>query len=192
MNFLAHLFLSGENEKVKVGNFIGDFVKGNQFEEYHPDIQFGIKLHREIDSFTDSHPVVLESKTRLRPIFGHYSPVIVDVYYDHFLAKNWKNFSSIDLESYTIQFYEMIAGYSNVVPQTVNHMLVYMKEKNWLYNYQFIDGIDRALSGMSKRTKFNSKMELAAASLQAHYADFEDEFTRFFPDLQKHTQKMLE
>ncbi|MEP1093616.1 MAG: ACP phosphodiesterase [Cyclobacteriaceae bacterium] len=192
MNFLAHLFLSGENEKVKVGNFIGDFVKGNQFEEYDQDIQRGIKLHREIDSFTDSHPVVLESKTRLRPTFGHYSPVIVDVFYDHFLAKNWSSYSDSELETYTLQFYKMIANYSSVIPDAVNQMLEYMTQKNWLYNYQFIDGIDRALSGMSRRTKFNSKMELAATSLESNYAEFENEFTRFFPDLQKHAQNILE
>lgn len=192
MNFLAHLFLSGENEKVKVGNFIGDFVKGNKLEEYDDEIQFGIRLHREIDSFTDSHPVVLESKTRLRPIFSHYSPVIVDVYYDHFLAKNWSNYSSIELETYTLQFYKMIANYSSVIPEAVNHMLEYMTQKNWLYNYQFVDGIDKALSGMSRRTKFNSKMELAAASLKSNYVEFENEFTRFFPDLQEHAQKILE
>ena len=191
MNFLAHLFLSGENEKVKVGNFIGDFVKGSQLEEYDDDIQFGIRLHREIDSFTDTHSVVLESKTRLRPTFGHYSPVIVDVYYDHFLAKNWSEYSNIGLEDYTLQFYEMIATYSSIIPEAVNHMLGFMMKKNWLYNYQFLDGIDRALSGMSRRTKFDSKMELAADSLKLSYDEFENEFTRFFPDLQAHAQKML-
>ncbi len=188
MNFLAHLLLSGENDKVKIGNFIGDFVKGNQIEEYEKDIQFGIRLHREIDSYTDAHPVVLQSKKRLRPSFGHYSPVIVDVYYDHFLAKNWAAFSSTDLKEFTVQFYEMISKYSSVIPQAVNHMLVYMSKKNWLYNYQFIDGIDRALTGMSKRTKFNSKMEVAAISLKKNYTEFEDEFQQFFPDLQKHAQ----
>ncbi len=191
MNFLAHLLLSGENDKVKIGNFIGDFVKGNQIENYEEDIQFGIRLHREIDSFTDSHPVVLKSKKRLRPTFGHYSPVIVDVFYDHFLAKNWSTFSSTDLKEFTVQFYQMISNYSSVIPQAVNNMLVYMSQKNWLYNYQFIDGIDRALTGMSKRTKFNSKMEVAALSLKENYAEFESEFHQFFPELQKHTQSFF-
>lgn len=191
MNFLAHILLSGENEKVKIGNFIGDFVKGNKFENYDEEIQLGIRLHREIDSFTDSHPIVLISKTRLREKFSHYSPVIVDVYYDHFLAKNWLDFSTVDLKKFTKDFYDTIANYSSVVPETVNNMMVYMREQNWLYNYQFLDGLDRALTGMSQRTKFDSKMELAVGSLEEHYDAFENEFTEFFPELQKHSQSFL-
>lgn len=191
MNFLAHLFLSGDNERVKIGNFIADFVKGNKLNDYPPEIQFGIRLHREIDSYTDSHPVVLESKSRLRPTFGHYSPVIVDVFYDHYLAKNWSQFSQIELEQFTVNFYKMIKKYSTIIPQAVNNMLVYMSAKNWLYNYQFIEGIDKALTGMSKRTKFDSKMEHASISLQENYEDFEDEFARFFPDLQAHTESLM-
>lgn len=191
MNFLAHLFLSGDNDLVKIGNFIGDFVKGNQLENYNEKIQFGIRLHREIDSFTDSHPVVLESKLRLRPKFGHYSPVIVDVYYDHFLAKNWSKFSAIELEKYTLDFYQMIKKYSTVIPQAVNNMLVYMSAKNWLFNYRTIDGIDRALKGMSRRTKFESNMDKAVVSLEANYQEFQNEFDKFFPELQSHAQSFF-
>ncbi len=191
MNFLAHLFLSGENERIQVGNFIGDFVKGSQLQEYEAEIQKGIKLHRSIDSFTDSHDVVLQSKTRLRPKFGHYAPVIVDVFYDHFLAKNWSDFSNIDLKEFTLRFYKMIANYSSVIPNAVNNMLYYMSRKNWLYNYRSIEGIDRALKGMASRTKFESKMEAAAASLEANYDDFKKEFYQFFPDLQEHTKEYL-
>ncbi|MEQ9403137.1 MAG: ACP phosphodiesterase [Cyclobacteriaceae bacterium] len=191
MNFLAHLFLSGDNEKIQVGNFIGDFVKGNKFEKYHHDIQLGIRLHREIDSFTDSHPVVMQSKMRLRAKFRHYSPVIVDVFYDHFLAKNWSNFDSSDLKNFTLNFYEMISGYSSIIPDAVNNMLVFMKDKNWLYNYQSLEGIDRALTGMSRRTKFDSNMEVAIESLKENYNEFEDEFRLFFPELQHHTQSFL-
>lgn len=191
MNFLAHLYLSGDNEKIKVGNFIGDFVKGSQFEQYDGEIQKGIRLHREIDNFTDSHEVVLESKTRLRSQFRHYAPVIVDVFYDHFLAKYWSQFSDKDLKSYTLDFYEMMANYSAIIPDTVNNMLFYMSQKNWLYNYQFIDGIDRALTGMSKRTKFESKMDVAVHSLEENYEEFKSEFNSFFPDLRNHVQSFL-
>ena len=191
MNFLAHLFLSGENEQIKVGNFIGDFVKGKEFEKYNAEIQQGIRLHRAIDTFTDSHAIVLKSKTRLRSKFGHYSPVIVDVFYDHFLAKNWSDFSKVDLKSFTVNFYKMIEKYSSIIPEAVNNMLYYMKRKNWLYNYQFIDGIDRALKGMAQRTKFESKMDEAVESLNESYDAFENEFRTFFPDLQNHSQSFL-
>ncbi len=192
MNFLAHLYLSGNNEKIKVGNFIGDFVKGKQFSNYEEEIQKGIILHRKIDEFTDSHSVVFESKKRLRPKYRHYSPVIVDIFYDHFLAKKWSSFSNNDLKKYTNDFYQMIEKYKDVVPETVNLMLRYMREKNWLYNYQFLHGIDRSLKGISRRTKFDSQMEFAVKSLQENYDSFENEFDRFFPDLENHVKKMLE
>ncbi len=183
MNFLAHLFLSGDDESVMVGNFIGDFVKGSQLSDYPPEIQKGITLHRNIDHFTDQHPVVLESKVRLRSKFRHYAPVIVDVYYDHFLAKDWSLFSNVSLKDYTEKFYDIIGSYFDILPKGVIQMLSYMTRDNWLYNYQSIAGIDRALSGMSRRTKFDSKMEEAAQALELHYELYKSEFHRFFPDL---------
>lgn len=186
MNFLAHLYLSGDNEKVLVGNFIGDFVKGSQMKEYAEEIQKGIRLHRSIDHFTDNHQTVLKSKIRLREKFRHYAPVIVDVFYDHFLAKNWSTFSNIPLKEYTENFYQLIKGYFNIIPKNVIHMLGFMSRDNWLYQYQFIEGIDRALTGMSKRTKYENKMDEASKSLKEHYAEFEQEFNQFFPELQHH------
>lgn len=188
MNFLAHLYLSGDNEELLVGNFIGDFVKGSQMEHYPNQIQKGIRLHRSIDSFTDTHEVVLESKVRLREKFRHYAPVIVDVYYDHFLARDWSRFSSISLKKYTEDFYETMNNYFSILPKGVIHMLSFMSRDNWLYNYQFIEGIDRALTGMSRRTRFESKMEEASQTLKDHYEAFKDEFYRFFPDLEEHVK----
>ncbi len=186
MNFLAHLYLSGEDEMVLVGNFIGDFVKGSQMDQYAEKIQKGIRLHRSIDHFTDNHSIVLESKIRLREKFRHYAPVIVDVFYDHFLAKDWSKFSETPLKEYTENFYNLMRGYFNIIPQGVIHMLGFMSRDNWLYQYQFIEGIDRALTGMSRRTKFENKMDEASLSLKEHYEDFEKEFNQFFPELESH------
>ncbi|MEO9871748.1 acyl carrier protein phosphodiesterase [Ekhidna sp.] len=186
MNFLAHLLLSKDNEKEMVGNFIGDFVKGSQLESYDQEIQLGIKLHRSIDEYTDNHPIVLKSKIRLREKFRHYAPVIVDIFYDHFLAKKWSSFSNEPLMDFTLRFYELMKGYYPIIPKGVVNMLRYMKEGNWLFNYQFIEGIDKALTGMSRRTKFESKMEHASVALEENYNEFENEFLLFFPHLQKH------
>ena len=191
MNFLAHIYLSGSNEKLMVGNFIGDFIKGNQIFELDEEIQKGVRLHREIDSFTDSHPIVLESKIRLREKFSHYAPVIVDVFYDHFLAKDWHMFSDTALLPFTEQFYQTMAQYNGDIPDAVTHMLGFMSRDNWLYHYQSIEGINRSLTGMSKRTKFDSKMEMAAQSLKAYYESFSDEFHQFFPILQNHVSEYL-
>lgn len=186
MNFLAHLVLSGDNEQVMVGNFIGDFVKGSNLDEYNNDIQKGIRLHRSIDHYTDNHPVVLQSKIRLREKFRHYAPVIVDVFYDHFIARDWSRYSNENLKDFTIRFYAMMKKYVDSIPKGVVNMLKYMESGNWLYHYQFIEGIDQALTGMSRRTRFESKMEEASDALKTHYTDFENEFNAFFPDLQDH------
>ena len=192
MNFLAHLLISKDDEQVMVGNFIGDFVKGAQIKEFNNKIQKGIRLHRAIDSYTDQHPIVLESKKRLRSQYGHYSPVIVDVFYDHFIARDWSKFSSEPLLEFTLRFYKLMGTYASQIPKSVNHMLVYMRSGNWLYNYQFLEGINKALTGMSKRTKFQSKMEHATQSLEEHYEAFEKEFHLFFPELLKYADNFEE
>lgn len=186
MNFLAHLYLSGNDEELLVGNFIGDFVKGSQMDQYPANIQKGIRLHRSIDSYTDNHEVVLQSKIRLREKFRHFAPVIVDVYYDHFLAKDWASFSSTPLLEYTENFYQTMDAYYDILPKGVVHMLSYMARDNWLYNYQFIEGIDKALTGMSRRTKYENKMDEASQALIDHYEEFKQEFHQFFPELQDH------
>ena len=184
MNFLAHLLISIDDEQIMVGNFIGDFVKGSQISEFNTKIQKGIRLHRAIDSYTDQHPIVKESKVRLRPKFRHYAPVIVDVFYDHFLAKNWDKYATEPLMDFTNRFYSLMENYSTQVPAGVNHMLTYMRSGNWLYNYQFLEGIHKALSGMSRRTKFQSHMDQATEALKHNYEEFQNEFNRFFPELQ--------
>lgn len=186
MNFLAHIFLSGPDEKLMVGNFIGDFVKGNQLTQYEEPVRNGILLHREIDRFTDTHRVVLESKKRLRPEFGHYAPVIVDIFYDHFLARDFAKFSEQPLEDVVDTFYARIATYHDTLPAEVLHMLKYMKRDNWLWNYRLVEGIHRALSGLARRTSFESGMERATGSLTLHYDLYSQEFHTFFPELVAH------
>ena len=184
MNFLAHIFLSGSDIELITGNFIGDFVKGKDLETYPAGIKRGIVLHRKIDQFTDQHDIVLETKKRLRPKYRHYAPVIADVYYDHFLACKWSNYHTEDLKSYTTSFYKKIHQQQAYIPSSAQHMLSYMSAQDWLYHYQFIEGIDRALTGMSRRTKFDSGMETASEELKENYEDYEREFEQFFPHLQ--------
>jgi len=193
MNFLAHAFLSGSNEKILIGNFIGDFVKGRQaVQSYEHDIARGIELHRAIDDFTDNHPVVKDSKNRLRPKYRHYSAVIVDVYYDHFLAKNWRTFHPVPLDQFAQHVYATISKFSDVVPTGVRYMLPYMVRGNWLLNYAKIDGIGRALSGMAQRTAYHSKMEQAVIDLREHYDLFFQEFMQFFPLLKSHAEDFID
>jgi acyl carrier protein phosphodiesterase len=190
MNFLAHIFLSGDDEKIMVGNFIADFVKGNQFNKYDEGIQRGILLHREIDHFTDTHAVVKESKNRLREEYGHYAPVIVDIYYDHFLARDFHLFSETPLDELAASFYQMIDKHRDQLPGEVKHMVTYMRRDNWLWHYRTVEGIHKALSGVARRTTFNSGMEKASQTLREDYEAFGREFHRFFPDLMEHSEKV--
>lgn len=182
MNFLAHLYLSGDHTKLMIGNFIGDFVKGrNALEKFDREIAAGVELHRAIDAFTDTHPIVTQSKNRLRPKYRHYSGVIVDVFYDHFLARNWNLYHAEPLADYTQRIYKTIQTFHTVLPDDVKQMLPYMIRGNWLVGYAFIEGINQSLTGMSRRTTHVSKMDEASADLVASYAAFKTEFEAFFP-----------
>lgn len=192
MNFLAHLYLSGNNPGVIVGNFMGDFVKGGGLENrFQPAIVTGITLHRAIDQYTDTHPVVEQSKERLRPKYRHYAPVIVDMYYDHFLAKNWKTYHPDSLPAFAEAAYNILEAYTMFLPEKAQKMLPYMIRGNWLVNYSLPEGIHRALSGMASRTKFSSRMDEAIEDLEAHYDKFEMEFSRFFPDINNFAKAFL-
>ena len=183
MNFLAHIFLSGDNDELMIGNFIADFVKGQKKNNFPPEITRGIELHRAIDDFTDHHPVTAESKRRLYPNHHKYSGVVVDLYYDHFLAKNFEKYSKTDLLNFSKYTYTTILKFENILPFEVRSFLPYMIERNWLVNYSTVEGIGRTLSGLGKRVSFENKMDEAVIDLKLNYSQFEDEFYHFFPEL---------
>lgn len=192
MNFLAHIYLSGNNSNIMVGNFIGDFVKGrNLLEQFNHEIAAGIELHRFIDEYTDHHPVVRESKIRLRAKYHHYAPVIVDVYYDHFLSRYWDNYSTVPLLEYSIRTYDTLRSYWPILPSGIQQLLPYMIKDNWLLNYGTLDGIDKTLRGMAHRSKYNSRMEESLTDLQENYDAFRSEFEEFFPALVKHSEEFI-
>lgn len=183
MNFLAHIYLSGEDEFIQIGNFIADGIKGNKYLKFPEEIQKGILLHREIDSFTDHHPTVRQSTKRLHPNYSHYSGVIVDMYYDHFLAKNWKRYSDTPLEAFADNFYSMLNRHYHVLPERTRKMMPYMLRDNWLVSYASLEGIHTALTQLNRRTDYKANMNLAINDLEKHYELFENEFTAFFEEL---------
>ena len=192
MNFLAHIYLSGESDELKIGNFIGDFVKASDMENYSKTINQGIEMHWAIDEFTDQHLIVQKSKDRLRPKYGHYAGVIVDIYYDHYLARNWKNYHSQDLRIYVNNQYRMLESHISILPKKVVHMLPFMIQHDWLYNYQYFDGIERVMHGMANRSSFNSKMDESVLELKKYHREFEKEFEEFFVELQAFCEAFLE
>ncbi|MCX6276410.1 MAG: acyl carrier protein phosphodiesterase [Bacteroidetes bacterium] len=185
MNFLAHIYLSGTNEQLMIGNFIADFVKGKKKDDYADDIRKGIELHRFIDHFTDHHEVVLNSIRRIHDSQEKYSGVVVDILYDHFLAANFSSYSAIPLQDFSQKTYSVLQSNLNTLPEGVHYFLPFMIERNWLLNYATIDGIGRALAGLSKRVKYENKMHEAVLDLKAHYHDLESDFRIFFPELMK-------
>lgn len=193
MNFLAHIYLSGNDEQIIIGNFIADGIKGKRYLKYPPKIAKGIILHRAIDTFTDSHPTVRQSTAKLHKNHGHYSGVIVDVLYDHFLAKNWSKYHPQPLADFVQDFYTLLQENFTTLPARIQRMTPYMIADNWLLSYATIEGIDKILAQMNVRTKRVGQMDTAVDKLQEHYSEFEAEFTSFFEELIQHSkQKLLE
>ena len=185
MNFLAHIYLSGDNDLIKIGNFMADGIRGRQYEKYPLEIQKGIILHRAIDTFTDAHPIFRQSTKRLHQNYHHYAGVIVDVFYDHYLAKNknWNRYSDEKLEEFVARFYQSLHDNYSILTERTIGMMPYMIEHNWLVSYQTIEGINRILTQMDQRTKNESKMRFATNELSEFYSEFEEEFTNFFQEL---------
>ena len=192
MNFLAHIYLSGDSDLIKIGNFMADGVRGNKHLELHSDIQKGIILHRSIDTFTDAHPLFRQSTKRLHANYHHFSGVIVDVFYDHFLAKNWYLYSDEKLEDYVATFYESLDIHHELLTEKAQLMKPYMIQQNWLLSYRTIEGIEKILSQMDNRIKRESNMRFSVQELRLFYQEFEDDFTIFFNELRNHsTEKLL-
>jgi acyl carrier protein phosphodiesterase len=192
MNFLAHIYLSGDDEGITLGNFIADGIKGKKYLKYPPKIQKGILLHRAIDTYTDSHPTVRQSTKRLHKNYGHYSGVIVDILYDHFLAKNWKKYHPQPLDEYVNEFYDLLRDNFEILPSRIKRMMPYMITDNWLLSYASVKGISTILSQMNVRTKNKSRMNLAVLELEEFYDEFEAEFTDFFEDMIAYSKNKLQ
>lgn len=191
MNLLAHAYLSGTKEEVLIGNLVGDFFKGHGFQSHQNDLfKKGIVLHRFIDDYTDKHPSTLYCKKLLWNKYRHYSGVLVDIFYDHFLAKNWNNYSDISLSEFTQNTYKTLSTYPDLIPEKASYMINHMITNNWFESYQSMEGIQRTLQGMSRRTKYVSGMELATQDLYLMHDEFEAQFKVFFPDITEECLKI--
>ena len=191
MNFLAHIYLSGDNDFIKIGNFMADGIRGKHFENFPVEVQKGIKLHRAIDTFTDAHPVFRESTKKLHDRYHHYAGVIVDVFYDHFLAKNWKKYSDEDLATYIQRFYQSLEDNKTILTEKTTKLMPYMIDQNWLLQYQTVEGIHNIMTQMDSRTKNKSNMRFSSEELVLHYTAFEEEFTTYFKAIQQHAKEQL-
>ncbi len=183
MNYLAHIYLSFGNDQLAIGNFIADGIRGNKFHKYPEPVRKGIWLHRAIDTFTDSHPTTRRSSKRLHERYSHYSRVIVDIYYDHFLARDWHEYSNVPLVDFAEEFYGLLQENFNWLPRNIQRLIPYMVGDNWLVSYGSMEGIERVLQGMNRRTGNKSGMDQAIEDLDWHYEAFREDFHSLFREL---------
>lgn len=188
MNFLAHLYLSGDDQEIRIGNFIADGIRGKNFSAYSPKIQQGIRLHRAIDTFTDQHPIFRNHCKLLSPDHGHYSRVIMDVVYDHFLAAHWKEFHDQSLSDFAMQFYTEAIQKKHLFPEKMQKLIQAMEKQNWLVQYKHIAGLENILFHMSQRTSFPSNFPSAVGTIQRKQKTMLNDFFSFFMELQDHCQ----
>ena len=196
MNFLAHLLLSGSAEKVIVGNYVGDFVKGSlakeKTAEWDQEFLLGLRLHRYIDYYTDDHPVVRETRKILSDRFPKVSGIIIDIYFDYFLAKNFKSYSSELLPDFAQRMYSIFRKREDMIPVDMGRMVNHMIAENWLAGYANYDGIEVTFQRMSRRTPYLKILDQATAELFGNEEIYEGKFNAFFPQLMIATANFMQ
>jgi len=181
VNFLAHTYLSGCNEEIIVGNFMGDYVKGKNYLLFPELIKKGILIHRDIDTFTDMHPITRQSKQRIAGKYHKYAGIIIDIFYDHFLASLWDDFSNISLNEFVSRSYDLLKRNYKVLPEAIKQWFPTFLENNWMMAYTTVDGIELVLERMAANTSLPNHAEYAVEVLSNHYESFKKDFLEFFP-----------
>jgi acyl carrier protein phosphodiesterase len=193
MNYLAHAYLSFNNPAILAGNMISDYIKGKKQFDYPPAVQKGIKLHRAIDNFTDTHAVTQELKSFFRPQYRLYSGAFADVVYDHFLANDTAQFNTeADLKQFAVSTYTMLEPFAGIFPPPFQKMFPYMKEYDWLYNYRYTWGIEKSFAGVVRRAAYLTESEIACEIFNKHYEAMQVCYHNFFPDLKKYSFDKME
>lgn len=192
MNFLAHFHLSGDNEDIAIGNFLGDFIRGTNKKELSEFIQKGLLLHQFIDEFTDNHPKVKQVNKLLRPYFSKYTPVVSDVYFDYFLASHFDDYSDISLRQYTHQVYDLMQRKKEVMTPRASSFYDFMIVRDIFFEYGNTEGMKHVFKGLASRAKFKSNMLQGVPVLIAHEDELYALFKDFYPDLQTATAQYLQ
>ncbi len=184
MNFLAHCYLAGSDAALRVGGMMGDFVKGPLPAGLPSDLAAGVWLHRRIDSFTDAHPLFRRSRERVSPARRRYAGIMVDLFYDHFLASRWERLHHQPLAAYTAEVYDLLARRAEDLPERLAGLLPHMRGDDWLASYAEADYVGLALDRMAHhRLRQPNGLGGAVAELLADYQGFESDFLEFLPDV---------
>jgi acyl carrier protein phosphodiesterase len=183
VNYLAHAYLSFGDPDITTGNMISDFVKGKKKFDFPARVQAGIQLHRDIDRFTDEHPVNKEVAKIFKPAYGLYSSAFIDIVYDHFLAREIAREGENSLEAFSNRVYRNIETHTNILPSSFNNIFPFMKAHNWLFNYQYGWGIEKSIAGLVHRARYMSDARLAYQLFEEHYDTIQEAYNTFFPML---------
>lgn len=192
MNYLAHIYLSGVQDQILIGNFIGDHVKGSDYKKYPQGIKKGIILHRRIDTFTDRHKIVHQSMKYFAPKYHKYAGIIIDILYDHFLVLNWDKFSHEKIEDMKSRVFGVLKSNYAILPERVQFFVPSFIQKDWIEIYSSIDGLINVFIRMSMRTTLPDHSEFAREVLRKYYVQLESEFLTFFPDIIRYVKKRYE
>jgi acyl carrier protein phosphodiesterase len=185
MNYLAHLFLSEPTEDAWLGSLMGDFVKGPLDGRYGIKVTRAIALHRRIDTFTDAHPLVLRSKARVSADRRRYAGIMIDMFYDHFLARHWQDYHHEPLDTFTARFYELLLRNHPLLPARLQHVAPFMAQHDWLGSYAELDNVRIALDRMGKRLKRENHLLGSADELLDNYDALETDFRDFLPEVSR-------
>ncbi len=194
MNYLAHFYLSEDSDDSILGSIIADFVKGPLVDQYPPAILDAISTHRKVDHFTDTNEIVLQSKRLFSPKRRRFSGIIIDVVFDHFLAKNWSSYSKRDLDTFISNSYSILKRYRRLLPGDLKFAVPKMIEEDWLGSYRNLDAIGVTLDRISKRMerRFNRGNNLRGAieEVKLNYGGLQAHFESFFPELISYVESL--
>lgn len=191
MNFLAHLLLSENDGEARVGQVLADFVDASSIGTFSAGIQSGIRAHQRIDAFSDRHPAFATARRRLRPPYRRYGGVLLDVYFDHFLASAWERHGNgTDLPEFAESCYRTLHSYRDLPAERFRIAIDAMRRGNWLVGYASVEGVDRALRGVARRCRHENPLDSGASVLKANYESFRSDFEIFFPRLKAYARSM--
>jgi len=185
LNYLAHLYLSAPDDDALLGSLLGDFVKGEVGDRFAPPLAQAIVLHRRLDSFTDAHAAVRRSKSRVSAARRRYAGIMIDMFYDHFLARSWHEFDDEPLADFTARVYALLERRHAELPARLQFVAPRMAARDWLGSYVDPSNVARALDGIGTRLKRENRLRGAGEELLADYAGYEADFRAFMPDVRQ-------
>jgi len=183
MNYLAHLYLADTSDEFLIGSFLGDFVKGSIGDRYSQGISTGIKFHRKIDTYADTHEKTVASRNLFSREKRRFAGIILDICYDHFLSKHWSEYSDTALPEFIDHVYDLLQKYQDIFPQRLKSVLPRLISQNWLGTYLTLKGVEITLNRIAKRISRKNSLEGSVSEIRSNYADLETNFLAFFPDL---------